>query len=134
MSNIEEPNKGGRPEFEPTDDQRKQVEVGVYTGMTHVQLAAALEISKPTLEKHFAAELLTGHSKRRMRNMMQLWDNAEAGNVSAQKHLERMGAMVVAPRPEQAVKKPEPLGKKEELNIAAKESPPEGSKWAGYLN
>ena len=137
MSNTEETNQGGRPEFVPTDKQRDDVEIGVYTGMTHVQLAAALEISRPTLEKHFADELLAGHSKKRLENMVILFTLARQGNASMAKQIERMGAMVVAPRQpdlDQSSKKPDPLGKKEELNIAAKEPPPEGSKWSGLLN
>ncbi len=136
--NTEEVDKGGRPEHEPTDELRDQVEIAAYMGMNQVQIAAAIGVSKPTLAKHYAEELLNGHSKKRFENMAMLYETARKGNVAAQKYCERMGAMSVAPaKPaegDQPSKRPDPLGKKEELNAAAKEPPPEGSKWSGLLN
>jgi hypothetical protein len=51
--------KPGPKPFEPTETQRAQVQCAASFGVTHLQLADFLGISKPTLEKHFATELRT---------------------------------------------------------------------------
>lgn len=134
--NTEEIDKGGRPEHEPTPELRDQVEIAAYMGMTEIQIAAAISVSKPTLRKHYVEELLNGHSKKRFENMQLLYANARRGHFAAQKQCERMGAMTVAPQKPaeiQPTRRPDPPGKKEELSAAAKEAPPEGSKWSGLL-
>lgn len=139
----EEPNKGGRPEFEPTPEQRDQVEISVYCGMTHAAIAASLRISTPTLRKHFEDELLYGHSRKEAEAFQLLFESARKGNVSAQKHVQRLGSMVApagapqpSPTPDQQppARKSDDPGKKEMLNAAARQPPAADSKWSGLLN
>ena len=47
----------GRPPFEPTNEQRKQVQRLKLLGTTHELVAAMLDVSLPTLRKHFHHEL-----------------------------------------------------------------------------
>lgn len=54
---MSEPNLGGRPAFEPTDDQRKMVEAMSSVGIIQTQIAQVLGISDVTLRKHFREEL-----------------------------------------------------------------------------
>ena len=52
-----------RPAFEPTDEQRKQVEAMAGFGIPQVDIAKVIGISKPTLEKYFREELDVGSVK-----------------------------------------------------------------------
>ena len=52
-----------RPAFEPTDEQRKQVEAMAGFGIPQVDIAKVIGISKPTLEKYFRGELDVGSVK-----------------------------------------------------------------------
>lgn len=56
-------NKGGRPPFEATPRDRMQVSTLAGMGATEEQIAKLIGISEPTLRKHFADELATGHVK-----------------------------------------------------------------------
>lgn len=62
-----QPNKGGRPPFEPTADHRKTVRAMVGYGMPQEQICQVItnpqtgeRITKPTLEKHFRDEIDSG--------------------------------------------------------------------------
>lgn len=55
--------KGGRPAHQPTDAARKQVESMAGYGIPAEDIAMSLEISKPTLQKHYRRELDMGHIK-----------------------------------------------------------------------
>lgn len=46
---------------EPTPKDRVLVQLAKTSGMTHDQIARQLEISRPTLEKHYREELDKGH-------------------------------------------------------------------------
>jgi hypothetical protein len=59
MTNTTTPKKG-RPEHEPTPQQRRQVEMMSTFGNTPDQIAQIVGISKPTLLKHYEVELATG--------------------------------------------------------------------------
>lgn len=52
--------KPGRPAYQPTERDRKQVKTLAGMGVPHEQLCKLIGVSKPTLEKHFRAELDTG--------------------------------------------------------------------------
>jgi hypothetical protein len=52
-------NKGGRPSFQPNDDQRKLVSSMASVGIQHSHIAQVLEISQDTLRKYFRKELDT---------------------------------------------------------------------------
>ena len=59
----------GRPAFEPTDEQRKNVEITVGLGIPQVQICALVRDKKDrpidvnTLEKHFRKEIDQGAGK-----------------------------------------------------------------------
>lgn len=75
----------GRPEFEPTAEQRERVEILVGGGMAIEEIAAALDLAKNTLKKHFGAELTRGRSRKRAEALEAMFNSAKGGNVSAQK-------------------------------------------------
>lgn len=52
-----------RPKHKPTSAKRRLVERAVAGGMTQEQVAHALDISEPTLRKHYRAELDQGMAK-----------------------------------------------------------------------
>jgi hypothetical protein len=62
-------NKKGRPRFEPTDEQRKNVEIMVGLGIPEALICSLVRdhndkpISEPTLRKHFGDELQSGAAK-----------------------------------------------------------------------
>jgi DNA-binding NarL/FixJ family response regulator len=49
-----------KPEFKPTDEQRRTVMRTKAAGMAHKDIAAVLRIDEKTLAKHFERELLHG--------------------------------------------------------------------------
>lgn len=49
--------------FEPTDRHRGQVEAMARYGIRQEEIARAIGVSKPTLQKNFAEELETGSTK-----------------------------------------------------------------------
>lgn len=59
----------GRPAFQPTGEQRKNVELMSGVGLPHEQICALVRdrggnpISRNTLEKYFAEELVAGAAK-----------------------------------------------------------------------
>ena len=77
---------GPKP-LRPTKCQRRQVELAIATGMTLPEIAAALDISRSTLSKVFAAEISTGRARRKLDNICRLDRAAAAGNVAAIKTL-----------------------------------------------
>ena len=62
-------NKRGRPRFEATDEQRKNVEIMVGLGIRQEDICLVIRdrndkpISKPTLLQHFRKEIDTGATK-----------------------------------------------------------------------
>lgn len=55
--------KAGRPPHEPTDAERRQVESMAGYGIPAADIAMSLQISRPTLLKHYRRELDMGHIK-----------------------------------------------------------------------
>ncbi len=121
----EAPNKGGRPQWQPTDEQRREAEIYVAAGMSEDDIARAFGISFPTVRLHLAEELATGRAKRRAAVLRLLWKSAEGGNVSAQKYLETMTAIAATSREEMARRVPA-AGKKEQAILDAG-NPEQGS-------
>ncbi|KFB10346.1 hypothetical protein [Nitratireductor basaltis] len=110
----------GRPEFEPSDEQREKVRVLRASGMSQEEIAEALDISVPTLRKHFSFELKIGSAKVTADVLMARYRSAMGGNVSAQnKMLEQLGAATAEQKVKQRETKAPKLGKKEEQQIAA---------------
>jgi hypothetical protein len=140
--------KRGRPEFKPTSAMRRRVSIGAAGGMTHDELAVALNIARATLEKHFERELSVGAHQRRLDALVAMYDTATGAkglkpNVSAQKAFVAAGGAIeiaVPPADEQqqsagkaAAAPPEkPLGKKEQQQQDAANAHV-GSNWANLL-
>lgn len=59
----QEKNLGGAPEHVPTQKQRDNVEVLAGRGVKQRAIAVMLDISYPTLRKHYAKELVLGDAK-----------------------------------------------------------------------
>lgn len=76
----------GRPAFKPTKDQRADVETMKADGWSNDRIALQLRISRPTLEKAFADELLYGRDTVRLENLRNLRKMAKK-NASAAKQL-----------------------------------------------
>lgn len=85
------PNSGGarpgsgRPAFEPTADERKQVETLSGYGLPMDQIASLVRdgISVDTLRAHFDAELKTGKSKANAQIAQTLFQKAKGGSETA---------------------------------------------------
>ncbi len=110
--------KGGRPQWKPTAEHRRQTEIAAGGGMPHEEIAIAFGISTPTLKKHLSAELSTGAHKRRMEVIDALHGAAtKRGNAAAAKaYLGAIPQAAAMELPDEA----EPLGKKAKANEDAK--------------
>lgn len=113
-----EPDKGGRPSWQPTRKHRDDCKLYVATGMSEADIARVFGVSHMTLRKHLSEELQNGRAEKRAEVIGYLQKSAKAGNVSAQKHLEMMTGAVASSREEMARKMPA-LGKKEQARDAA---------------
>lgn len=124
-------NKGGRPAWQPSIENRTLVEQMKYVGESDAMIARALKVDVDTLRKHCAYELDNGYANRRSQITRLMFEAAEEGNVSAIKRLDEMGkvsraasamrdretgASVPAAEP---TPKPAKMGKKEERQAAA---------------
>lgn len=82
-------NAGGRPQFRPTADQRRQVETLSGWGIPQANICLLITgpggqpISEHTLRKHFRAELDTGMVKANAAVIGNLWKHASKGTGSA---------------------------------------------------
>lgn len=52
--------KGGRPPYAPTPKEREQVIALTAMGATEFEISLVLQLSEPTVRKHFQTELMTG--------------------------------------------------------------------------
>jgi len=75
----------GRPAFEPTAEERKQVETLSGYGLPQDQIASLVRdgISIDTLRAHFESELKTGKSKANAQIAQTLFQKAKAGSETA---------------------------------------------------
>jgi DNA-binding CsgD family transcriptional regulator len=127
--------QSGRPAHQPSDQTRERVEILIAGGMAQWQIAAALDLSEPTLREHYALELGCGKAKRTAQVVEALFRSAtDGGNVSAQKAWLAMPRTLDTPPTEGVAQSDEhfPLGKKEAAQRAAL-SITEGSGWDGLL-
>jgi hypothetical protein len=76
-------NKVGRPQFKPTDEQRKAVELLSGFGIPIEQICAYVEINDDTLRKHFADELVGGKAKANAKIAQTLFNKATGGDTTA---------------------------------------------------
>ena len=75
----------GRPAFEPTDAERKQVEALSGYGLPIEQIAVLVRdgIDTDTLRKHFATELISGKAKANGQVGKTLFQKVMAGDTTA---------------------------------------------------
>jgi hypothetical protein len=75
----------GRPAFEPTDSERKQVEAMSGYGLPIEQIAVLVRhgIDTDTLRKHFAQELIAGKAKANSGVGRTLFQKAMGGDTAA---------------------------------------------------
>jgi hypothetical protein len=79
--------EGGRPEFVPTDQQRRQVKNMSGMGCSNESIATVLELSRNTLEKHFTRELKVEREKAKFNLRVKQYEMAMAGNARMLEHL-----------------------------------------------
>jgi hypothetical protein len=77
----------GKPPFEPTDDERKTVELMCAVGIPHEGIAVVIRdgIDDKTLRKHFRRELDTAKIKAHAKIGGKLYQRAMDGSVDALK-------------------------------------------------
>lgn len=138
----------GRPKYEITKENQEVVAVLRSAGWTLGRIARHLGISIPTLKFYFSIELDGSADRSEAMALLAIHRRAQQGNVTAARHViamaekgralppERMASdmgQAGADRPETApqAKPAEKLGKKEQLNEAAKK--PLGG-WGDLLN
>ena len=75
----------GRPAFEPTDHERKQVEAMAGYGVPFEQIAALIRggISIDTLRSHFSSELISGKAKANAQVGKGVFQKAMSGDTTA---------------------------------------------------
>ena len=112
----------GRPQFQPTNEQREQCAILAAGRMSEENIAAALGVSRPTLRKHFAHELTTGAAQRNAAVLLALYATALAGNVAAARTW-------LAAR--QGDEQGAALGRKAQREAASAEAPP--GAWAALI-
>lgn len=66
----------GRPHHEPTDLTRNQVKMFCEMGITHEVMASLLQISRPTLIKHYRAELQHGTTELKAKVLTSMFNVA----------------------------------------------------------
>jgi DNA-binding XRE family transcriptional regulator len=74
----------GRKAHQPTDENKKQVELMAAVGITQEQIAQFLKISQDTLAKYYETELADGAIKANTKVASSLYTQAINGNVTAQ--------------------------------------------------
>lgn len=77
-------NRGGNPPWEPTEEQRKQVETMSAMGIRQDDMAKILDVDPKTLRKHCRKELDQGSIKATMKVAQSLFKQAtEQDNTAA---------------------------------------------------
>ena len=121
----------GRPPFKPTATQRRHVRIAAGAGLPHVEIAAGLGCSQPTMRRHFAVELAQGAAAARIEVVAALHAAALRGSAAACRAFLALGAVRPADLPPKATKAPR-LGKKEAAAAAATTAA-DGSDWEHLL-
>lgn len=83
----------GRPPFQVTDKDTNKIKLLLALGWTNSRIACALDISTPTLKRHFRSTLkIRDEMRDRLdaRRFEVVSEHAFAGNVTAMKELGRM--------------------------------------------
>ena len=77
-------NNAGRPEYQKTDEDAKNVEALTIAGVPQKLVSKILKISEPTSRKHYRDELDTSKAKANAVISQSLFKLAREGNVTAQ--------------------------------------------------
>ena len=121
----------GRPAFKVTTAKRKEVESMKADGFSDDRIAAQLGCSRPTLLKHFAAELEFGADKVRREQLANLRRMSKRNVAAAKALLARADIVAATPAaPAGDDEKAPKIGKKEALGVEASAPPP--AEW-GHL-
>lgn len=117
--------KNGRPPFQPTENDRKRVELLAGVGNSHEIIAKIVGISKPTLELHFAHELSIGAAQANSQVAANLFRQATKDDPKAVPAAmfwlkARAGWSEYGPLPRAVAEKDEKLGKKAEADLLAR--------------
>ena len=120
----------GRPRYQPTDKDRRVVEMMAGWAIPETSIAKVLAIDPKTLRRHFAEELTVGHAKleaQLAQNLLRIAQgqdrHALIATIFALKA--RFGWVEQAPPPRE-----QPLGKKEARLEAAQRATSGASKFA----
>jgi hypothetical protein len=121
----------GRPQHIATQENRNKVQMLLALGWNNERITRALDITPPTLRRNYFRDLKFREERRDQLDAalaMRLWQEVEAGNVSAMKEfrklLERNDLMLYGQtaRPEEAKPaKGQVLGKKAQALLDARE-------------
>ena len=133
---MTEKSAGGRPRYEPTDKERAQVRTLTAMGIPHTDIAIVLQVSTPTLRRHFRRELDSGAIEANAKVAAALYRAATADRPSVVAQIfwlkVRAGWREAAAGEPMDPREPE-LGKKEIASRAARTAQ-EGTGWADLLN
>ncbi len=118
----------GRPSYQPTDRDRKQVRMMSGMGIPDYDIAKVIGISGPTMRKYYMAELETGHIEANAQVAQSLFKqatNKDKPNVSA-------AIFWLKCRAEWREDGKEEMGKKEAREVLSKVAD-RGTDWEGLL-
>lgn len=124
-----------RPAHEPTQQSRQTVEALAGFAIPTAKIADVLDISQPTLLKHYSREIQRGAAVVESNLVGNLMRIAKGSDGTALKAIMfalncRFGWSQYVPRPDV---KEEPLGKKEQAEREAR-SAHEGSDWGNLVH
>lgn len=128
MSDNDAKRGPGRPAYEPTEKERRQVKTLAGMGIPDYDIAKVLGVSEPTMRKYFAHELEVGHIEANAQVAQSLFKQAthpEKPNVVAA--IFWMKCRAGWKEAESA-----PLGKKEQQEQHARNAD-KGTGWEGLL-
>ncbi|MEM7301907.1 MAG: helix-turn-helix domain-containing protein [Pseudomonadota bacterium] len=135
---IAEPEDGrGRPAHEPTEEMFNKISRLKAAGMTHEQIAQAVQLSENTVRKYYLRALENGAALAKAELIGHLWESAERGVVGAIRTLREIldAGEAAPPMPKGGSaltpEKVEKLGKKAQLIEDAKNVPED---WDRLLN
>ena len=128
--------KPGRPRYEPTDKERAQCKALAGMGVPHTDIAIVLQISTPTLRRHFRTELDVGaieaNAKVAQSLFKQATDSQKPSVVACIFWLKTRAGWTEAAAGEPKAPREDPPGKKEQQNRAARTAH-KGTEWDGLL-
>ena len=128
--------KGGRPRYEPTEKERSQVRTLAAMGIPHTDIAIVLQISTPTLRRHFRRELDVGAIEANAKVAATLYraavDEKRPSVVAQIFWLKVRAGWSESAGADQKEPREQALGKKEVASRAARTAQ-EGTGWAGLL-